>query len=342
VTLRQTFRTLLLRIQAFLSRPVPTALHINWFWFVWQVCFVACVLYLSVHLPSPGISIGVLGLLAVVATFERDPSSLQRCIWIIAATGLFWIEIYAIANDRLESQAEQAEARAIDQLRFFKTAKALQTAIKEEEIQTKQEQKEFNETTSRFEDVVNTETGGNSFCYLSFVEAYGGQYFHLKAVRVGKYPLKGVWAIIIDSAKGDKIVQAWPKSTSPRSVEEASKLFAAEEEASRTPVNIGDFATDDRDLAPYPLIRSNSEFQQYIISLGANNGNWVEEISMKLEPGPYLEDPHSGNHHWSQALVVHGPRNEVLLMKIDPDYPRTSDGIPINLSLPPGQIKKHP
>jgi hypothetical protein len=35
-------------------------------------------------------------------------------------------------------------------------------------------------------------TGDNMFCYLSFVEAYRGQSFQVKVIKVGHYPLRGV------------------------------------------------------------------------------------------------------------------------------------------------------
>jgi hypothetical protein len=35
-------------------------------------------------------------------------------------------------------------------------------------------------------------TGDNTFCYLSFVEAYRGQSFQIKVIKVGHYPLRGV------------------------------------------------------------------------------------------------------------------------------------------------------
>jgi hypothetical protein len=144
VTARQTCRNLVTQVKPLLSKPLPSSWSVSWFWFTWQIVFALCTIYLLAHPPVPGISVGVLGLLAVVATFERDPSSLQRSIWIIVATVLFIVEVNAITSDRLESEGEQANARAVNQSQFLKTAKALQKAISDEEEQTAKEQIQFN------------------------------------------------------------------------------------------------------------------------------------------------------------------------------------------------------
>jgi hypothetical protein len=332
---RQTCRTLVTRTTTLLSRPLSPAWSVSWPWFRLQVVFALGVIYLSVHLPAPGISIGVLGLLAVVATFERDPSSIQRSIWIVVATGLLLVEVSAVANDRLENQGEQANARAIDQTRFLKTAIALQRAINDEEDQTNKEQTLFKKTFTRFNDVVNTETGGNSFFYLSFSERYGGQTFDIKAVRVGKYPIKRAWAIIDDLEKGSVFLNNYPKSPRPRTLEEVEKLDNAKIAAERSEVPLFDFATDTLSIGPYFLASPQSaDYQQYTISLGAINGLWYEEILMQRLPGPYLGEPYSGNHHWSQAITVSAPGNpKPLLSKIDPDYPIGTDGKPVRSGL---------
>jgi hypothetical protein len=309
----------------------------SWFWFAWQITFAVSVIYLSAHLPAPGISIGVLGLLAVVATFERDPSSLQRSIWIVIATGLLVTEINVINMDRLENQGEQAEARAVDQTRFTKTAHALQTAIEDEETQTnneqsqfKKEQIQFDKTLARFNDLVSTETGGDAFFYLTFTELYGGRTFDVKAVRERQYPIRGAWAIIIDTVKGNKFINDHP-ATRPRTREEGARLMAEEQQVSQTQMNIGDFATVTKSLGSYPMTAPESDFQQYIVSLGANNGNWVEEILMKKLPGPYPgEPPNPQHHHWSQATTVTGDGIKTPFTRIDPDYPLGRDGKPMH------------
>jgi len=42
------------------------------------------------------------------------------------------------------------------------------------------------------EESIGNITGDNTFCYLSFVEAYRGQSFQVKVIKVGHYPLRGV------------------------------------------------------------------------------------------------------------------------------------------------------
>ena len=118
----------------------------------------------------------------------------------------------------------------------------------------------------------------------------------------------------------------------PRTLEEGARLFAGQQQISQTQIYIGDFATDRKSVAPYGLSVPESDFQQYIISLGANNGNWIEEILMKREPGPY-PGSHSGNQHWSQATSVTGTGIKKPFTVIDPDYPKAPNGDPIHFSV---------
>jgi hypothetical protein len=300
--------------------------------------FALYVVYTSAYLPAPGVAISVLGLVAFLATFEGEISKPHKLIWIAIATGLLVTEINVIYIDRLENQGEQADARAVDQTRFLKTAKALQTAISAEDEQTAKEQTQFKEehtqfkqTLARFNDLVSTETGGNSFFYLTFTELYGGRTFDIKATRVGKYPIKGPWVVIDDFVKGAVFLDNYPKSPTPRTREEGARLFDAQITAERTSTRLPDFATKTISVGPYPMAAPQSDFQQYTISLGANNGNWIEEILMKKLPGPYLGDPpNPQNHHWSQATTVTGDGITTPFTKIDRDYPLGTDGKPMH------------
>ncbi len=321
MTDRQTAQNFFTRTRTLLLRPVQGALSVSWFWFAWQSFFALCLVYLSAHLPPPGIAIGVLGLLAVVATFERDPSSLQRSLWIIVATGLLIIEYGAIANDRSENQSAQEEVRATDQFRFWRTSTALQTAIQTEKLQMIREQSQFRDTIAHFEEVVNTETGGNTFCYLLFEEIYNRQSFNVTAVKVGKYPLKDVWAFIDDSTNlSTRLAGAFPQTTSMQARKEAGRIIEGAMAASPARIPIGNFATDHKILAPYPITKPQADSQLYTISLGANNGNWMETIVMKRVAGPY-PGSHSTDHWAKEITVTRTDVNKRIFYKVDPDFP---------------------
>jgi hypothetical protein len=49
----------------------------------------------------------------------------------------------------------------------------------------------FRSTIARLEDSIKTETGGDSYCYLSFEGNYGGQSFSVSMVKKGRYPVRG-------------------------------------------------------------------------------------------------------------------------------------------------------
>jgi hypothetical protein len=119
----------LIRLRAFFLQPVRSSLSISWLWLVFQVVFAIFILYWLKHLPVPGIAVGALGLLAVLTTFEENTSRLQRAIWIVVAFALLFIEGQAINKDRVDNQGDQAEIRAVDQLRFLRTTASLKATL---------------------------------------------------------------------------------------------------------------------------------------------------------------------------------------------------------------------
>jgi hypothetical protein len=182
------------------------------------------------------------------------------------------------------------------------------------------------------QETISTITGGDSFCYLSFVEAYGGRSFYVKAVKVGRYPLRGVRAEIHDSAKFQQILDDLPANTTgDRNV--AAQMLNNASISSIMPLNIGDFSTSSKELGIYPLSKPESDFQQYIVAFTAFNGDWSENFLMKRLPGPYPGMP-VGDHHWSQAITVTGSANKTLLLKVDADYPKDAAGKPIGFGMP--------
>jgi len=106
---------------------------------------------------------------------------------------------------------------------------------------------------------------------VSFVELYGARSFSLKVVKVGHYPLKSVEIIIRDGVKSQKYINAYPRSPTPRSAEEAGALLELSQEAGTTRLAPFDFATDTRDLLIYSVAGPDSDFQQYFISLRSFN-----------------------------------------------------------------------
>lgn len=58
---------------------------------------------------SPGYAMGVLAVMAMLATFFSKPTQVQRTLVILLATGLFWLETSAIERDHARAQAATAE-----------------------------------------------------------------------------------------------------------------------------------------------------------------------------------------------------------------------------------------
>jgi hypothetical protein len=147
----------------------------------------------------------------------------------------------------------------------------------------------------------------------------------------------GPWVIIDDLVKGGVFLENYPRSPVPRTLEQVEKLTEAQLAYERTEIKLADFATPSLPVGPYPLASPQSaDYQQYNISLGANNGFWIESVLMQRLPGPYLEEPWDRRraYHWSQATTVTAPGNpKPIFSKIDRDYPLGTDGKPMSSGL---------
>ena len=92
---------------------------------------------------------------------------------------------------------------------FSRITRGLETAISDLRQSISDGQTHFDRTMSKVDEAINTETGGDTFCYFTFspelASANGNPtpqtYFSIEAERIGKYPLRDVRAVIMDSAK---------------------------------------------------------------------------------------------------------------------------------------------
>jgi hypothetical protein len=322
-----------------LTKQASATWSVSWFWFIGQMVFGCCLVFLSYRVPAPGIAIGILGLLAVVATFESGPSRLQRSIWILISTGFLLVELDAIHMDRVQSQGEQDYARAVDRTRFSQTYAALRTSIRNEETQRKTDGDRFRSTIARLQDSIKTQTGGDSYCYLSFEGNYGGQSFSVSMVKKGRYPVRGVNVMILDTVKSQAFDEAHFGHPTPNPDAMAQRL-AMDQESGVTRIPIDDLAYDKRRLFDYPIIRADYDYQQYIIDISPINNDWTEEILMKKRPGPYLGSPTPASWHWSRALILNGPGNKEIWSDIDADYPKDPQNRPLHFGVSPGPPQK--
>ena len=182
---------------------------------------------------------------------------------------------------------------------------------------------------SGLNDAVNTQTGGNSFCYIDFDPATftNGSVNNagMTVIRVGKYPLHGLNARIIDQTKISLAVNTFLNSNPDRSnrQEFVKHLFAIQSQPFMdSPKPITDFGTEKKFLADYPLTFGYKLDVDVVFN--AFNGSWVERMSIRTVNGK-----------WTKALLVErGQTGQKNFWKIDPDYPRVNGKLDVNWPRP--------
>jgi hypothetical protein len=158
---------------------------------------------------------------------------------------------------------------------------------------------------------IATVTGGDSICYIDFEPALydvGG----MTVIRVGKYPLRGVSAQIMDQARTQAAVNNLLR-THPRndasSEATANEIFRVQRE-SEVIQYIPDFATPTRFIGGYQMTKSDR--QSFQILFRTFNGSWIERMEIR-----------EVNGKWSKAILIEpGEMGRKKFFRIDSNFPR--------------------
>jgi hypothetical protein len=176
--------------------------------------------------------------------------------------------------------------------------------------------KDRDENQRHFEDVLNSVTGDDSFCYLDIspVRAANvvGNAASMTVVRVGKYPLRALTMTIYDQTRYS---ESFPTARNhiPKLGEMAAETMRAAQ-ASTKAQPIPDFATSDRYIDTYHL--SGGDRESFTVRFSAFNGSWTERLELRRVGGKWVKAM------WVEALA------SPYYVKIDPDYPHGVNGEP--------------
>jgi hypothetical protein len=212
----------------------------------------------------------------------------EEIAWFFIAFCFFFIETRAITNDRAENNRQQAQIR------------------KEERDHFTQTQQQFLRTLNNVREGIQTETGGDSFCYVQFVAALTSERGFAMAVQKGKFPLYGVHVRIVDLEKINK---------QPVTLESALH--------GDTNLEVGDMAVGTG--LPLTYINfSNNEKQDFNLFFSGRNGLWTQLLRMRNVSG-----------RWQSATKVTRSRlgnqgkyeDYPIFEKVDPQYPRVNGAV---------------
>jgi hypothetical protein len=228
----------------------------------------------------PGVAIGFLGLVAVLLATEGLQRP-ERAVLIILAFLFLIVELRSIYSDKRKADRERAELIVRENESRKVANESFDALLKQGEGLFKSQQTLASETNDQI-------TGGDSYCYLSMFTALNG--FGMQMKKIGKYPLRLRSVSIDDQTR----YQAQLHKLSPEvqngklSPDDVMNMAT---QASRTPLQISDFDTQDEFVGGYPFPDGNE--LNLNITFSAFNGSWVEYYSAIKVEGK-----------WRQAIYV--------------------------------------
>jgi hypothetical protein len=276
-----------------------------------------------VFVPSTTLALTILTVPPIAVILRQPAREREKATWV-AVSILLIVGVYrGLGKDRRDQEEiQKGIARSFETI-----GNQISSAINDNQRRFAQTMDQFSRTTSELGDIadlerqnlnttisglrhtMNTVTGGDSFCYLD-LEPVLNNVSMTTAIRVGKYPLRDISALITDRAKMDAAVRALFKTHNPIQTS-ADEVFAVMNSTEVWQV-IPDFSTSTRYIGGYQMTPSDK--QSFDILFRAFNGEWIERLEMRRVDGKWV----------TAMLVETGRKTRPYFFKIDPSYPRVN------------------
>jgi hypothetical protein len=249
----------------------------------------AITIYWYVHVPIPGMAIGLLGGAAVFMTVRGNVKhGLEKTGWIIIVIALLNVEWKAINLDRHQQEVAQQNARLANQ-------SALDTTLRK-----------MNDLAILSSENIKMVTGGDSFCYMSLLNPDATAAIPI-FIHHGDYPLYNVKANIIDLVQLKARMAKYPTTFFP---------FA------NLVINVGDLTPHLAVPFNTPLAIGDSSKRDINVNFSAKNGVWSEEYRIRSTKNGLREailvkmtvPPDKKNQKFTDKTVF---------TKIDKDFPQS-------------------
>jgi len=270
--------------------------------------------------PPVGVWIGILGFLGVAVALTRDPTKIgsrEKAAWILVISALLFLELKSVYQDRNEHDQQQAEARERETKSFESIADGIEGAIQQSQTDFAATMQKSDAIMGRVGDSIKSQTGGDSFAYITFTAEAGyvhfeekdpicqqisgsarrdplGPYFQVAITIHGKYPLRELHATLMDDERRLAAMNEynehpegdWIKAISSSDAE--YRCLYLKPQSSEGPTG------DVEMLGTYPLPQADAK--RLSIAFRSLNGYWIETLHLGLVGG-----------RWHQCLSVMGP-----------------------------------
>jgi hypothetical protein len=239
--------------------------------------------------PIPGVAIAALAVFAFVMTLvlPKAPSRGEKLLWMTGAFALMFVEILAITHDRQKQEAN------------------------------------FRVMLTDVEDSIKTQTGGDSFAFITFTPeeanvqfnqfpASSSPYFLVSITSHGRYPLRGIRATMEDperklqAMREDLIHPQADFSKVAQAGDTHYEILYLRPQSAEAPNG------DVQLLGTYPF--GTKDANDLTIAFSGPNGYWDEVLHLRRFNGT-----------WHQALSVVGPTAQQMqqpFIYVDPDFPQ--------------------
>jgi len=230
------------------SSPVTRHIARVVYWFG-----LLAVIWFTVHYfrstPGTGKAIAILGAAAVLMAIRGDlMGHPEKIVWMLVVFALLYVELRSIDKDRADNQKQQADVRKQEAERFNvileENRKGIAAILDDQRQKFAATMQEFsksqatnlssfaammsksNQIMGGVIDSVKTQTGGDSFAYISFaaqpaqsfemhwsnfIAPKGEPYFVVSVTSHGKYPLSGTRAHLMDDDRRLAAMQEYNK-----------------------------------------------------------------------------------------------------------------------------------
>jgi hypothetical protein len=277
----------------------------------WTLVILATALALWTALvpQPPGISIGLLALVAGVMSLRPDMHILEKIAWIVLLICFTVLEVHAIGeSDRKNEQARGAQNAAFDAI---VTKLTDSDKLSRQQFQATMDEvgKVFDKTKQAADTAtaaIDAITGGNTYCYLKLTGVRVPQWF----VK-GSHPLHDVYVTIRDMHEVQNVMK--------KTLIEGNRMPTDEElTMARVPIKIGDLSPNHNEaVSPLPQILQSAKERNLALDFYAINGEWTEVICMKRSTTP----PSPFNLPLAESIHIER-KGKTIWSETDPNYPK--------------------
>jgi hypothetical protein len=295
---------------------------------LFQGAFLCLSVYWFARPPAPGKAVLLLGTVAAIMTMQSTMTDKHRIGWIVIIFVLFVVEFRSIDKDRRDHDAQQEAilkeeresfAKILqqgqthfdttigqDQRNFSVTVNGLKAVIDKSDRQFEATMHRANRIISGVVDDIRTQTGGDSFAYITFtgpeppyltvgnVSHPFGPWFWVAITSHGKYPLRNIQATMMDDERRRAVMQEYnkhPEGDWMKAIRTADTEYSFPYLRPQSPEAPGG---DVETLGAYDIPSGNSK--RLSIAFSSLNGYWNETLHLGLVNGI-----------WHQCLSVMGP-----------------------------------